>query len=407
MSNLTSNVAWDHYHNWQESFVSTYEFSTEVIRSRSGKEQRIANRIIPRKTLTYQRTFVGQSLRDFTAHMWQWQNRTYVLPELPRKIMLTDAPVAAGTIQLNVPAPMPSWMLPNAMVIFVFDGKQEVRTVLGVSGSVVTFKAATANEWSIGTTVYYAVSGHLDGSVSATRKTNTVAAASLTFNVIPLSEPYQPPPPPPGQVLNNREILTLRPNWAEDIPVTHEYDTEVVDYGRGPVSRFYPVNFGTMLRTHTYIGRTHADAEAMIDFFYRRYGRQGEFYTPTWDSDLLPVGVSPASTSNIRVKGRPTFDAYANSTVHKAIAVSVADGTIFYRVVESISLITDLEGVDSVLTLTEPLPVDVGPGVTNFISWLMVWAFASDILTIENITDSVTQFKIAMRSLEDIPIEVV
>ena len=399
------NDLWAKYHNWRDSFVTTYSFQTEILVSRSGKEQRIAHRVAPRKTLTYQRTIRhGDEFRAFNDLMWSWQHRTFVMPELTRKVVVAT-PVAAFTRDWVLPSSKPNWLVVGSNVMFIFQDAQELRTVASITGSTVTFKNPTAIQWPVGTLVYNSVSGYLDQSLSTVRKTNNKADASLTFNVTPLSEVYLDPGPPTGPVLNGREILDLRPNWADDIPVTMEHDVETVDYGRGPVSRFFPVTFGWMLRTHTFLGKTPEDAEKLIDFFRRRFGQQGEFYAPTWDADIMPKKLAPAGTSNLRIAGRNFFEVYGSSTVHKAVAVKLLDDTWAYRKVSSVIGVTDTEGSDSVITIEGTWPFAVGPETISFISWMPVWRFASDVLSIENLTDRVAQFKIALRTLEDLPPE--
>ena len=392
--------SWSAYHNWKESFVATYAFSTETLVSRSGKEQRIAHRLTPRRTLTYQRQMSGNDFRVFNDLMWSWQNRTFVMPELVRKIVLTS-PVAALTDTITLPS-IPRWLVVGTNVMSIYQDQQEVRTVESVTGNVVEFKTLTALQWPIGTRLYNAVSGYLDTQISTVRKTNHTATASLTFQVVPLSEPYIDPNTKRGPILNGREVLELRPNWGQDIGVDMQHDYETVDYGRGPVSRFFPVGFGSMIRSQTFLNRTADDAELVIEFFHRQLGQQGEFYAPTWDADIVPKKLTNAGTSNLRISGRGFFEVYGNSTVHKAVAVRMLDGTMIYRRVQSIIAVTDTEGTDSVITIEGTWPVNIDPNKLAFISWCLVWCFASDSLTIENLTDEVSQFKLAIRSLEDL-----
>lgn len=392
--------SWAAYHNWKESFVATYTFQTEILTSRSGKEQRIAHRLTPRRKLSYERLISGGDFRAFNDLMWSWQNRTFVMPELTRKVVL-ESPVAAFTDTIVLPT-LPRWLVVGANVMAIYQDQQETRTVASIAGNEVKFKTRTALQWPARSKLYNAVSGFLDPTISTVRKTSHTATANLTFTVVPLSEPYIDPSVKRGPILNGREVLELRPNWANDIGVDMQHDYETVDYGRGPISRFFPIAFGTMIRTHTFLNRTAEDAENVIEFFHRQLGSQGEFYAPTWDADIIPKKLANAGTANLRIEGRGFFEVYGASTVHKAVAVRMFDGTMIYRKVQSIIAVTDTEGTDSVITIEGVWPLDVGPDSIAFISWCLVWRFASDILTIENLTDEVSQFNLALRSLEDL-----
>lgn len=392
---------WASYHNWRDSFKATYEFSTEILVSRSGREQRIAHRLVPRKTLTFSRQLHGATFRALNDLLWSWQHRTFILPELTRKIVLEDGMVP-GSTTLSISGTVPDWLQAEANVMLMYQDLQEIRVVQSVVGGVVTFKSATSTLWPEHTLLYYAVAGYLDASVQAPRKTNNTAVATLPFNVVPLSEPYIAPGNPTGPVLNGREIFDKRPNWASDIAVSTEHDVDTVDYGRGPVARFFPVPYGRMLRTHSFVSRSPEEAEAVLKFFHRQYGRQGEFYMPTWDADIVAAATANAGTQTLRIKGRIFYDAYWNSTVHKALVVRLNSGDPIYRTINSITLVSDTEGLDTLITIDGTWPSEIRADNTVAISWLLAWRFASDLLTIEHLTTTVAQFQLAFQSLEDL-----
>lgn len=394
---------WPFTVNWADSYKITYDFKTEIITSRAGREQRIAHRSAPRKKVSFTTMLHKNDLQFFKNLMWSWQARSFVLPQVTHKTY-SAAHMDPLDAFMTMRMPLPAWLVPGVTLITESGTQREIRMVDHIVGADVYFKSSSPSAWSEGTIVYYAITGYFDQSVSAPRKTSTTVSMDFTLNVVPLSEIY-PTPPAPVLMLNGREIFDKRPNWANDVPVTHEHPVNELDYGYGIVSRFTPIDFGTMLRSHTYLARNVEEADAMVDLFRRSYGQQGEFYVPTWEHDMFPKVRAEATTQVMRVAGREFFEAYRDTTVNRGVAVRFKDGSMLYRQVLAISNITDAEGDDSGVSVTEAWGRAIDPADVEYVSWLLVCRFASDSFTIEFLTDSVAQFQTTVRSLENLPPE--
>lgn len=391
---------WPFAPNWSSPYRITYEFSTEILTSWSGREQRIANRFTPRKAITYLTTLRGPALQRFKDLMWTWQDKAFVLPEETRKTRSIGS-TPPGSTYMDISTPLPEWVTPGATVMLDSDTLREIRVIDSLVGNRVIFKSASATEWPAGTTVFYAVTGYFDTSLSSSRKTSDTVTLDLTMNVVPLSETFITFGAP-GLSINGREIFDKRPNWSTDVAVTNQHDVQQIDYGRGPITRFSPIEFGTMLRKHIYLARNLSQADDMLKFFCRMAGQQGEFYAPTWEPDVVPKIAAPVGTSTLRVAGRDFYDAYTSSTVNKGLAVRMNDGSMVYRMIQSIDLVEDLEGQDSLITIVGTWNQVVSVGTIQYISWLLLWRFGTDSLTIEYLTDTVAQFQLTIRSLEDL-----
>ena len=395
---------WPFSPNWSSSYKITYEFKTEIITSRSGREQRIAHRMKPRKSLAHSVRLVDNDLRRFNSLMWSWQNRGFVMPEVTRKVV-SEYGMAALSDNMNVSNPAPAWLAPGVTVILDNKaGVKELRVVDAVDGPKVTFKSITPTPWPAGTVVYYAVSGNFDQSLSTARLTGTKATLNLSFKITPGSEPAFDAGSP-ALTIGGREIFDKRPNWSNDVGVTHQHEVDELDYGYGIVSRFSPIQFGTMVRQHNYLARNISEAEDMLKFFCRNFGQQGEFYAPTWDHDVVPKIPAAAPSVSLRIAGREFYDAYGSSTVNRGLAVRFKDGSMVYRLIQSIDLVSDGEVQDTLITVTQTWGREVSQNTILFISWLLLWRFASDSLTLEFLTDTVAQFQVPLMSLENLPVE--
>jgi hypothetical protein len=126
-------------------------------------------------------------------------------------------------------------------------------------------------------------------------------------------------------------------------------------------------------------------------------GRQHEFYMPTWQADMIPVGGIAGTT--LTVEGTETDSVYSGSTVWKAVAIRKTDGTWLT------SLVTDIapSGGNSVLTLGSSLTVAADD--IDQVSWLPLWRFSSDTMTQSWPMEDVAEIKLSMQMLENLAVE--
>lgn len=386
--------------NWQQSLVLTYSFKTDMVQTRSGKEQRRALRQTPRKTLEFTGNPRGASLREFEIVMASWQNNVVIMPEYPRMIELAME-MAPGSNEATFIGTAPDWLVEDALVVLSNNGVYDTRNVLEVDGSIVTFTGVGFETWPVGTRIHPGLSCRFAESVTGTLLTNTKTSITASFDVTPVSEPSIDLPVAP-ETFNGRELFMTKPNWGSPPALDFKAIRDVVDFDRGKTAVFTPVAFQSRVNTYSYIGRDFDTAKAALEFFCRMLGQAREFYMPTWEKDIIIKGTTAAGSTHIRVAGTSFATAYADSTVYKALTVFLWDGTIYHRVVDDIYAVDDLIGQDSIVSVTEAFPELLDSDNVRMISWLPVWRHASDTLTVEWKTNSVAQYQMSMKMLEDL-----
>lgn len=394
---------WPFAPNWGGGdYTMEYAFKTEVITSRSGREQRIALRTTPRRTLSNKVLLRREQLVSFNDQMRQWQHLTYLMPELTRyAVSVGPMIVDSNSMEFGV---APDWAVAERQVILDYQGNREPRQIEGVIGSTVFFKTVSSTEWPAGTKMIFGLVGYMDTSLSAPRDTNYHAQLDLRFNVTPLSDQYVEPPAA-AVTLGGREVFLTRPNWANRVGATIAHEVDEIDYDRGPVTRFTPIYFSTETRSLTFTGRGVADMEAIRDFFYRMHGRQGEFLMPSWEYDFKPKIAADAVSANLRIAGLDFAKIYGTSTVYKSMFVLLTTGEVLLRKVVSVLPIIDGDGSDSFMTVEGAWGKTISVDTIVMCGWMPVWRFASDNLTINWLTDKIGQCQITVQSLEDLPVE--
>jgi hypothetical protein len=196
--------------------------------------------------------------------------------------------------------------------------------------------------------------------------------------------------------------MNEQPNWAAAPNVEFATDYETTDFRRGVVRSFNPVGFFSKITQFTFLGRDTVKMHRLVDFFHRHLGRCEEFWCPSWTSDLTLIGSIINGESAIIVDGSNIASTYEDSTVEKAVAIKLADGSWLYRYITAMSVI----GETTELTFDEPFTFDVAHGSVVGLYWLNVCRFAADTMTVQWITDEIAQTVLQIKTLESLPAEV-
>lgn len=388
--------------NWKSEYQVTRTYKTEVITSRGGKEQRRAMRRTPRKTVEFTSHFKGDDARRFDAFMIYHQGYPFYVPDLVQWTRLaTD--LVAGQITVTLQK-VPAWIQLGTVVILsrpaVGNAAASMIAVVvdKIAGNKVDFLAPTSDgqTYPAGSRLYYSMYCSFGANMGTRRLTSTVAEIGFSLDVVPGSEPPPWHPKAASFLWQNAEVFPLRPNWSKDIDSTFTSPVESVDYGQGLVNVFNPVQFNGRTMKFTYLSRNLTDTDAVLGFFERMKGRQGVFWTPTWQADMvLDPRTVPGNV--IYVKGTEIADYLARDTLHNNIAAtSKVDGTI-----SLLKVVSAARADDHTTGLVLDGPVSQGwINSTGKMSWLLLCRLTTDTLTISYLTDTVAQFELSMTALQ-------
>ncbi|MEG3175857.1 hypothetical protein U1872_06415 [Sphingomonas sp. RB3P16] len=381
--------------NWASSVQIASAFRTDIVTSRSGKEQRRALRSTPRRSVSFTSMADGNLLLVLRRSMANWQNQPVALADPVRRVAVVSA-APGNAIQV---ASLPEWLVADAQVLLTDGDARVLLTVMTATGTGITVTPDVPAGFGSGSLIRPALVGQLATKIETSLPTSGVATVDVKFDVTPASERLFPVS---GGVdaLHGREVFVLKPNWLGGITATHDWDVETVDVGFGVIETFRPIDFGSMTVKATFLADGQPEARALESFYWRCFGQQREFFMPTWINDLPLKVASAGGTSTFRVAGIDTYAAYSNDPVYQSIAVIMVDGRRLYRHVESMTT----NAGDTVLTVDSPWLFDINPSDVAMICWMPVMRLASDDLTLEWLTADVAQTQLAMTTL---PIAVV
>lgn len=385
--------AWSFPPNWQSSVEMTYAFRTEIMTSRSKREQRRALRQKPRRSMRFSAVANETSFRAFVREMVSWQHKFFWMPEWTRFVRTTVQAFPGGTVvSLDE---IPSWVEEDRAIVFVFEDGASAYTVASISGNQVTLDSQIEAVIPSGAKVYPALPGHVPDQVSTRQPLARTSRIIVDFEVAP-GLAYDIAALSPGTMFDGLEVFDWRPNWAQQPTVSFESYLEKVDYGFGRASYFTPVDFNTRLNQLTFLSQTRDRMDEILAFFCRMRGQQGEFYAPTFTHDIEVFEDIDELESTLVVEGEDFADAYTDDPVNCAICIRLDDGVQVRRKVTSIEVV----GGNSVMTVNAPWDFDIPLSRILMVSWMPRWRFASDEMTVEWITDEVAQTVFNMRSIE-------
>jgi hypothetical protein len=282
---------------WLGPYKVEREFKTELLTSYHGQEQRRSLRQTPRKTIKYQMAKTEECLRAFHASMETAQRTLLAIPDRVRFVR-TTASLASGGTSVTV-ASAPSWLTTGRQIVLVSKAQQALRTVAGIGGLNVTFNETDTLTWPAQTRIHVSLQGYLNETIRG----NFV---SISMNTENFDVVFQVEPGTEIEAVNlapitfeDREVFSVRPDKFAPVSIDYVQDgVSQVDFGYGRTKRFFPVSKASRLFEAQYTKCNAAKTDELRQFFDRQKGMRGEFFSPTFLPDIVPLsGISAAANS--------------------------------------------------------------------------------------------------------------
>lgn len=385
-------VIWPFRPNWNAPPEITIGYKTDIVTSRSGREQRRALRQQPRKTISYTTLVDSAERQKMLAFLARYQGQQMWAGDPTRKT-LTSGTATAGSVSI----PPTDWVTLGQQILFEIDGVPAVTgTITSVAGSTVTFSPANADPIAVGAVVRPALLSRVTAAVGLVHPVNRVAQAQVSLVVEPGTEMF------PEDVtgiyqLEGREIFHFKPNWVSPVTLTLDWPVEQVDYGIGRVATYQPMTQGNTLISASFLGYTRDRADEIEAFFRRMQGRRGEFFMSSGMDDMQLAGnwlLADASTALL--EGGTPLDLFSADLGYGGIEIRLVDGRRLFRSITT----AYATGANTTIEVNSPWPEAINRAQITCISWLQVFRFASDDMTWTWRTDQVGEAQIAMQSLE-------
>lgn len=393
--------------NWNGGITENREFLTGMFTSRDGKEQRWARRNRPRITVDFTAMLRVEGLRQLEQVKTIGGEQKIGHFTHARRKLLYDA--SAGDTEILVdqlPTQNQVCLHRGTRIEFVewvgsgtIEGFDEgFDEGYGPYGFRLILNAPLKQNWGRGTSVRPVLIGRASAETSLTLLSNTVATASIRFFPTPGDDVPQEAVTAYSPTIDGAEVFLLKPDWTTQPSVTMVTQFETVDYGVGIQQHYTPIDFSYRTTTLNFSELSSEKVMQAVGLFERMRGMAGEFYCPTWSSDLELAASASIGATALFVKDEGVARAFTGDTVRKAILVVFKNGTFLPLKLSSIAS-AGTPG-QSRLNLSAALTTALSPGSIAMICWLPICRFATDVLTVQWITDEAARFTMSVRALE-------
>lgn len=392
MADVNAHIAVDA--DWSNSVRVSWEFKTDIFRSRQGYETRSALREFPR-VLTEFSVLGGRSgTRTPKATYAANLAKRVGFPDMTQKRtaeLLTQSVLEGDFDDHRFSVGEPIYVEHNgALVASTVDTNTKTRISIATP-----LQGGRGDE----AFVYPALEGRIADSFSARHRTSTVFDTTVSFEAYAAQGRIKDLLGwAPAQWYRDRPVALWAPNWRERVQEDWSRDEYAMDTGYGVPWFEAKRKSPDRSSSYTLLVRNQTEADDLISFFCHCRGRQGSFYAPTWVDDFIFLEPVSEGQTQIEVKGHGALDLFEGSDVYRNVAVRL--GANFH-----LAGIVDMQksGDNSVLTLAQPVPAEIAGA--NRASWLLRQRFSTDKLEMDYRTDRVAEVDIKTVSVfEDFPV---
>jgi hypothetical protein len=394
---------WPFGPDWSDSVRLGYAFSTEIITSRSGKEQRFALRSEPRIEMEFTALVSEFDFTSTVGFLASQHNLQVMMPNWSMPTRLSElSTIGSSVIKVDV---VEEWMVVGKNFALIGGDPSltisRVHTISAISGRNLTLGVPLDLDADDGFAVYPMWAGHLNVKLAGKMLSDRMMTVGVKFAVDPGFENLPSVPSAPLSHLG-RDLFLTEPNWSTDLTNSFSTVLESVDYGNSRMAFFTPVPFNSRQTSLSYVAENRAEALTFLALYRRLLGQQGEFFMPTFTEDLRLRIDRAVGAVNIRLVGTGALDNFSDSTVYKNIAFIFEDGSIEVHTVASIWSLSDSLGDDCVITIGEGLTRAVHRDELSMVCWLPLWRMLSDEIVIQWRTDQIADIGLSMTTIESL-----
>jgi hypothetical protein len=398
-------------HDWSTPVVEHLEWLTDVIRKRSGLEQRIGLRAIARRTLDYVLLVGGEDdldeRRAFDAFMWDTQNEDVIVPIWSDAIQLTGTLAATSTNITFMPKGYDYDDTGYVMFWRAWDDYEVVAvTGISISGSGrVDFDAVTET-WTAGATMVPARLCRHNPTMKSSVFASDIQAPTPSFEVLvsatPATANYRAIAPTLDQYRSTDVLDTSGMDGQNQR--TLESTVARVDYmtGQWSADSIQNAPFGTIDYAANVSGRT--EIYHLLGWLNGLNGRRKAFWFPTWEQDFAIVERIDDTDFTADNLGYTTrygqVDGFTGQRgeARRDIGFYLDDGATFVRIVDSEDNAPEEFEVDGTLPIWSTDPEDDLP-VLDRVSFLRYCRLDQDAVELSWATNDDLETKLSFREL--------
>ncbi len=355
-------------------------YLTDIIPSRTGAEQRVQLRAVPRRAVEFPvlaaDAFESQAA---IAALYPNQGGLVTVPLWPYTERLTaQAALGATSFSVSDTANVP-WEAGSKVLLWLDPLNNELLPLSSAGGGVVTTSAPSGRIWPVGTLLVPALSARSGGEQALERPTGHILTTDSAFEMEINASAALPSPPAAGTTYQSIEVLTLPLEQLASDPESLQRPLLVMK----PLTTLAYVERPTVSprsrRTLTWTCFSRSHAKDLVAFVDRRRGRLKPFWLPSGRHDVSLAQDAASGAGSVRVWSSGYGAAiWPLGPYRRHLALRRPSGAYDFRKVTAVT--QNLDGTET-LTLSSTLSAAL-PMAGSMVSHLILYRLDEDLVRI-------------------------
>lgn len=403
----TRGLIWNVEPNWDEPLREKFAYKTDVIVSYNKNEQRRGFMSQPRRGFSHMATPTHKLLSTMRNVLYAMHNKPILCPVWWQPVRLRETCIKGSTRLECVDLAGADALQTGSMILLwnnPFD--YELAVISSFDGNDILLQASVSRTFYATAVCYPSVDIRLDPIVTSTNLASAVSFMDISADVIgKMNNIGKLSGAEDGlEMLNGVEVLSKRPNWAEEIVEKNQSDVTIIDYGFGSKAWFNRGVSSMVSRELTFLSKTRVETAWWRRFIQRQKGQLKSFYVPTETKDLV-VANDIRSTINSLLPTPKAIDVedyrvsamLRNATDRKFLRIR-AKGKSHFFTIERVEAL----GENARIHVKEEIPITILKEDVTSACFVQRMRLASDDIEIEHITSTVAKIKLSLQQVKEI-----
>ncbi len=384
--NLTQAPLFSFDPNWSNDVIYEIEFATEIIESRSGREQRRSLRRLPNESLTFTLLDYEQNPTRVQDYLFNAYDNFIPVINWTKGSEITSN--ITSTLNLKETS---KWFVTGRDVVVVSGINKHKTTIASFSGTQLVLSIAPPFTLLSTAMVYPVVIAEPISEVNLDNITAFMSEGEVQFDAV---NGLKTPIASNGTIaLDGREIYQHFVNWSKNPIMGFENSISKSSFNNG-VAYYRDKKKRPIVYLDTQFSSWNTNQAWELELMFRRMrGRQGEFFASTNVSDFI---VKSKTSNTFTIQGVDFYNSYYNSKIHKGVAVKDTEGGYAYNKIISITT----SAGDSIITFQNSWLTTKSVSQLDCVSWLFLCRFASDNMSFSWTNQNVCDTSVKLQVLE-------
>jgi hypothetical protein len=363
---------WSVQPDWANSVTERLEWLTGILRSPTGAEQRIAQRVSPRRTFETQLVIVGPERTLYDLGLKSQGASDWYVPIWTDVVRLQDR-LTGDTFAVDTAGH--EYVAGALLLLYGDPFNYEIAVIASVQDDSLTLAAAPVNIWPFGTRVLPLFRASFSTEPNASRFADRAFTASIAFTS---QEAQDFTPSDAGlDTYDGFAVLTDAPDEAAEM--TYKFDRLVTELDSKVGLRLVvdTAGFGFGGQQYAWFVQGYEALAALRGLLYYLQGRLTPIWLPTYFADLdlaNPIALSD-TTLTIATCGYTLFGC-SRLIGRQNIRIELFDGTSVYCKITG----SAQAGAQEVLSLSQPVGQDIALNTIRRVSFLALSRLDTDSL---------------------------